>query len=134
MNLFGNASSNIVLPFAICSHSSVVGIAVSGENSHETAWARYCYGAALAAQGQAAQAEKELRAALKSYAALVPPDGMHPLSAPARLALGRLLAGHSASGDEGRRLLQQAVAMCDEFLGADDPRTREAHAALAKLR
>jgi hypothetical protein len=31
------------------------------------------------------------------------------------------------------RLVQQAVALRDKFLGADDPRSREAHAALVKL-
>jgi ATP/maltotriose-dependent transcriptional regulator MalT len=106
---------------------------ISGEHSHDAAWAHYCYGAALAAQGQAAQAEEQLRAALKSYVALVPPDGAHPLSAGARLALGSLLAQTPASRDEGMRLVRQAVAMDDEFLGADDPRTRDAQAKLQGL-
>jgi serine/threonine-protein kinase len=109
-------------------------VKISGERSYDTAWAHYCYGAALAAAGQANAAEEEQRAALKSYSQLLPPDGAHPQSAGARLALGNLLSLRAESRQEGLRLVQQAVAMRDEFLGADDPRTREARGALANLK
>jgi hypothetical protein len=94
---------------------------------------RYCYGAALAAAGQMSQAEEEQRAVLKSYSLLLPPDGAHPQSAGARLALGNLLSRRADSQPEGLRLVQQAVAMREEFLGPDDPRTREARDSLANL-
>ena len=108
-------------------------VKVSGENSHPAAYSHYSYGLALLAAQQPAQAETELRAALKSYASLVPPDGLHPLSAGARLALGGLLAARPDGRDEGLRLVMQTVILRNEFLGADNPRSAQARDALAKL-
>lgn len=75
----------------------------------------------------------ETRAALKSYSSLVPPQGLHPLSAGARLALGNLLAARADGRDEGPQLLSQAFTLRNEFLGADDPRSGQARDALAKM-
>jgi tetratricopeptide (TPR) repeat protein len=106
---------------------------MSGEKSHTVARAHYCYALALIAAQQSAPAETELRAALQSYALLIPPDGMHFLSSPARLALGKLLATNSATHEESVQLVKQAIALREKNLGADDPATREARTALAAL-
>ena len=74
-----------------------------------------------------------MRAALAVYRALLPPDGAHPFSASARLALGRLLSEQSDGLDEGTALLREAVALRERFLGAADPRTLEARRALATV-
>jgi hypothetical protein len=44
--------------------------------------------------------------------------------------LGRLLVRAEATHAEGVRLLGAAVAIREKFLGADDPRTKEARDAL----
>ncbi len=106
---------------------------ISGENSHPAAYAHTSYAVALLSAQQPGPAESELRAALKSYASLVPPEGLHPLSASARQELGNLLAARADGREEGLRLLTQAVTLCNEFLGADDPRSGQAREALAKL-
>jgi predicted negative regulator of RcsB-dependent stress response len=108
-------------------------VKISGANSHPAAYAHYSHAQALIAAQRMGQAETELRAALKSYSTLVPPDGLHPLSAGARLALGQLLATRADGRDEGLRLVKQTVALREQFLGADDMRTRQARDALTKL-
>jgi eukaryotic-like serine/threonine-protein kinase len=110
-------------------------VKVDGERSHNAARSHYSYALALEAARRTAAAEVQLRAALKSYALVSPPDGMYPLSADVRLALGKLLL---AGGREGRaealRLLQQSVALRAGYLGPDAARTREASEALASAR
>ena len=105
---------------------------ISGEKSQSAAAAHYSYGLALSAAGRTVQAQEELRASLRSYALLAPPDGLHLFSAAARQALGSLLAERDGSRDEGLRLLNQAVALREEFLGADNPQTKTAREALLK--
>jgi serine/threonine protein kinase/tetratricopeptide (TPR) repeat protein len=103
-----------------------------GDHSYETAWARTCYGEALAATGQTAAAEVELRTAVKAYADLIPSGTVHPASTDARLALGHLVAARSDGREEGLHLMQQAVAAREQFFGSDNPRTREARDLLAR--
>ncbi len=106
-------------------------IAAGGERSPATAWSHYRYGVALAASGRDAEAETQLRDALKSYALMVPTGGDHPASAGARQALGTLLARRAQTREQGLGLLRQAVAMREKFLGPEDPRTRQARQEMA---
>ena len=64
---------------------------------------------------------------------MLPPEGMHPASADARFALAALLLHDSRNRDEAKRLAEQALTLREQALGADNPRTREAQAQLAKL-
>lgn len=105
-------------------------VKVDGEKSHSAARSHYSYALALAAAQRSADAENELRAALKSYALVLPPAGMHPFSADPRLALGSLLVKRATGHDEGVKLLQQAVSLRSDYLGVDAPRTRAAEKML----
>jgi len=107
--------------------------ALFAPNARQTALSHYYLGLALIAAGDKAEAASELRAALAAYRALLPPDGAHPFSASARLALGRLLAAQPDAHDEGVALLREAVALREQFLGADDARTLEARRALVAV-
>jgi serine/threonine-protein kinase len=102
-------------------------------NARQTALSHFYLGLALSDAGDKAEAESELRAAIAAYRALLPPDGAHPFSASARLALGRLLAAQPEAHDEGVALLREAVALREQFLGADDARTLEARQALVAV-
>jgi serine/threonine-protein kinase len=102
-------------------------------NARQTALSHFYLGLALSDAGDKAEAESELRAAIAAYRALLPPDGAHPFSASARLALGRLLAAQPEAHDEGVALLRESVALREQFLGADDARTLEAMQALAAV-
>jgi serine/threonine-protein kinase len=102
-------------------------------NARQTALSHFYLGLALSDAGDTAEAESELRAAIAAYRALLPPDGAHPFSASARLALGRLLAAQPEAHDEGVALLRESVALREQFLGADDARTLEARQALAAV-
>jgi serine/threonine-protein kinase len=108
-------------------------IALFAPNARQTALSHYYLGLALIDGGDSAAAASELRAALAAYRALLPPDGAHPFSASARLALGRLLAAQPDGREEGAGLIREAVALRERFLGADDPRTLEARQGLASL-
>lgn len=107
-----------------------IGSKLSGEKSHAAANGHYSYAIALETAGQAGEAEAELRASLKSYALLLPPDGLHLFSAETRLTLGTVLAERAETREEGLRLLNQSVALREKFLGADHPYTKQARAAL----
>ncbi len=110
------------------------GVKVDGERSHDTALAHYYYGLALAAADRNDEAEAEWRAALDSYAKLLPPDGLHLLSANARLALGESLASRADTREESLRLLQQGIALREQFFGADDPRAKAARELVAEVK
>jgi tetratricopeptide (TPR) repeat protein len=101
---------------------------IAGERAHDTALAHYAYGLALEAAGREDEAEQALRAALHSYALLLPPDGLHVSSAEVRLSLADLLARHPEQHAEAERLIEQAVQQRSAVFGADDARTREARA------
>jgi eukaryotic-like serine/threonine-protein kinase len=105
-------------------------IKIYGERAHSTAYAHYCYAMALLAAQETQQAEAQLRAALKSYELLLPPQGMHLHSADVRWALGELLVSHADTRDEAMRLLKDAGDLRETFLGADDPKTKVARQAL----
>jgi tetratricopeptide (TPR) repeat protein len=101
---------------------------IAGERAHDTALAHYAYGLALEAAGREDEAEQALRAALHSYALLLPPDGLHVSSAEVRLSLADLLARHPEQHAEAERLIEQAVQLRSAVFGPDDARTREARA------
>ena len=101
---------------------------IAGERAHDTALAHYTYGLALMAAGREDEAEQALRAALQSYALLLPPDGLHVSSAEVRLALADLLTRHPEQHAEVERLIEQAAQLYSAVFGPDDARTREARA------
>jgi hypothetical protein len=109
-------------------------IAVSGEKSLSAAAAHTAYAMALNAANETNQARDELRAALASYAAMVPPDGLHPSSAETRLALGAMLATQPATRDEGMHLIEQAITLYAKYFGDDSIPTRTAREALLAAR
>lgn len=109
-------------------------VKVAGEGSHNAARSHYSYALVLAALNRTGAAEAELRAALKSYALVSPPDGMHPFSADPRVELGRLLVRRADTYAEGLSLLEQAVHLRSAYLGADHERTREAVRLLTEAR
>jgi serine/threonine protein kinase len=104
----------------------------AGENSRYAALAHHYLGLALRDSGDGAGAEQELRAALASFGYI--PNARHPWAATTRLELGRLLATRADTRDESRQLLSEAVAIREQFLGAEDPRTIEARAAMLAVR
>ncbi|HEY6984831.1 MAG TPA: serine/threonine-protein kinase [Rhodanobacteraceae bacterium] len=110
------------------------GVKIDGERSHDTALAHYYYGLALAAADRNDEAEAEWRAALDSYAKLLPPDGLHLLSANARLALGEALASRAEAREESLRLLQQGIALREQFFGTGDPRAKAARELVAEIK
>jgi serine/threonine-protein kinase len=107
--------------------------ALFAANARQPALSRYYLALALIDGGQNAEAERELRAALDAWRALLPPAGAHPFAASARLALGRLLAAQPAHRREGVALLQESTALRERFFGAADARTAEAREALAAV-
>ena len=106
--------------------------ALFAPNARQTALSHYFLGLALIDAGARTEAEGELIASLTAFRALLPPDGAHPFSAAAKLALGKLLSADPARHTEGTALLREAAALREHFLGSDDPRTLEARAVLAK--
>ena len=104
-----------------------------GERSYDTAKVHYWYGLTLAATDRMNEAEDEWRAALASYAAMLPPDGLHLDSADVRIELGRRLAAQPEHRDECVRLLQQGAQLRERFFGREDARAREAERLLADV-
>ena len=105
-------------------------IAVSGEKSLSAAAAHTAFAMALIASKDANRARDELRAALASYAAMVPPDGLHPSSADTRLTLGSMLAEAPATREEGIHFIEQAVALDAKYFGDAAPTTHHAREML----
>ncbi|MEO7325063.1 MAG: serine/threonine-protein kinase, partial [Dokdonella sp.] len=106
---------------------------VRGESNRYTAMAHHLLALSLRDSGDGAGAERELRAALASYAGYVP-QAEHPLAATVRSDLALLLIQRDADRAEGLRLLTEAVALREKFLGVDEPRTQAARVALSKAR
>jgi serine/threonine-protein kinase len=105
---------------------------VSGENTEPTALAHNYLGLALRDSGDSANAEIELRAALASFAGYMP-NAEHPLAATTRLELGLLLNERGTAHAESRQLLTEAVALREQFLGTNDPLTRQAREMLGEV-
>jgi serine/threonine-protein kinase len=105
----------------------------NGESSRFTAMAHHLLALALRDQGDNTGAERELRAALASYAGYIP-QAEHPLAAQTRFELGLLLLKRDATSAEGIRLLTEAVGLYEKFLGKDELRTKQARAALEQAR
>jgi eukaryotic-like serine/threonine-protein kinase len=108
-------------------------IASDGERSYDTAIVHADYGFTLAAAHRDDEAEREWRAALASYAAMLPPDGLHPRSADVRFALGEQLAHRDDQRAEGVRLIEQGIALREQLFGADDKRAQSGRTLLATL-
>ncbi|MEO5561018.1 MAG: serine/threonine-protein kinase [Dokdonella sp.] len=104
---------------------------VRGESSRYTAMAHHLLALSLRDAGDEAGAEHELRAALASYASYIP-QAEHPLAATVRYDLALLLLPRAADRAEALRLLTEAVALREKFLGVDDARTQAARAPLNK--
>jgi hypothetical protein len=104
----------------------------SGEGSRFAAMAHHYLGLALRDNGDDVGAERELRAALASYAAYIP-QAEHPLAANVRYDLAMLLLSRVGDRMEGLRLLEETVALREKILGADEARTRQAREALHKV-
>ncbi|HEX3124823.1 MAG TPA: serine/threonine-protein kinase [Rhodanobacteraceae bacterium] len=104
-----------------------------GENDRYTARAHNLLALALRDSGDDAGAVKEFRAALASYAAYIP-QAAHPLAAATRYELGLILLKRDETRPEGVRLLIEAAALCEEFLGSDDPCTKQAREAVLNSR
>ena len=85
-----------------------------GESSRYTAMAHHLLALSLRDQGDTAAAERELRAALASYAGYIP-QAEHPLAATTRYELGLLLIQRDADRAEGIRLLTEAQACARNF-------------------
>ncbi len=102
-----------------------------GDDNRYAALAHHYLGLALRDSGDEVAAEKELRAALASFAGYIP-KAEHPLAASTRYELGLLLIKRDASRAEGVRLLTEALALRERFLGKDEPRTQLARTALAQ--
>ncbi|HEX6834746.1 MAG TPA: tetratricopeptide repeat protein [Rudaea sp.] len=94
------------------------------------AYAHYVRASALHALLRDTEAEAELRTALRIYAHIVPPDGLHPFSADARFLLGTLLSARDDSKDEAARLFREAVDLRTVQLGPAHPKTLLAQTAL----
>ena len=107
-------------------------LAGPGESSDSAALAHDYLGLALRDAGDTAGAERELRAALASFAGYVP-NAEHPRAATTRLELALLLATRAESHEEAARLVADAAAIRERFLGQDDSRTRDAQAIAAKM-
>ncbi|WP_395681799.1 protein kinase domain-containing protein [Dokdonella sp.] len=101
------------------------------EGSRYVAMVHDGLGLALRDAGDVDGAIPELRAALASYAGYLP-NAEHPLAADVRYDLGKLLIARPGDRAEGLRLLGEAAALRERFLGADDPRTRAAREALQR--
>ena len=102
-----------------------------GENSRYTASAHLYLAASLRDSGDAAGAEREYRAALASYNGYLP-NGEHPKAAEAHYELAMLLLKRDAMHGEAVSNLSTAADVFEKFLGADDPKTRQARDALRK--
>jgi serine/threonine-protein kinase len=109
-------------------------VAARAQNAESTRFVALVHdglGLALRDAGEVEGAIPELRAALASYAGYLP-KAEHPLAADVRYDLGRLLLDRPADHAEGLRLLGEAAALRERFLGVDDPRTRAARETLGK--
>jgi len=103
----------------------------NGESSRFTAMTHHLLALALRDQGDNAGAERELRAALASYAGYIP-QAEHPLAATTRYELGLLLVQRDETRLEGIRLLGEAVTLREKFFGKNESPTKQAQAALER--
>jgi hypothetical protein len=103
-----------------------------GENSRYTALNHHLTELALRDSGDTTGAERELRAALASFAGYLP-GARHPLAATTRMDLAALPEQPPATRAEAIALATEALSIRRDFLGADDPRTRESQTFLDNL-
>jgi len=103
---------------------------VGGERSRYTAQAHHFLGRALRDSGDVVGAENEFRASLASFEYL--PRAEHPKAATLRLELAELLCARAQDREEALRLIREAAAIREKFLGTDATRTREARDLLER--
>jgi tetratricopeptide (TPR) repeat protein len=96
-----------------------------GENDRVTANAHLYLARSLRDSGDAESAEREFRAALTAY-----PTAEPPFLATVRYELGLLLLERGATRAEGIEMLDATVQLREKYLGADDPKTKQARKAL----
>jgi tetratricopeptide (TPR) repeat protein len=104
-----------------------------GEESRYAADAHQHLGLALRDSGDTGSAEQQFRAALVSRASYLS-NAEDPSGATTRFNLGLLLVGRPESRVEGVRLLSEAAALREKFLGEDDPQTKQAQSVLMKVK
>jgi serine/threonine protein kinase len=105
-------------------------VATYGERSRQAAGAHSIYGLVLRDQAKQHDAEAELRASIGSYRAMLPPDGLHPLSATPRMALGQLLMQRADSRAEGIAHLRTALELRERVAGPDNRLANQTRKAL----
>jgi eukaryotic-like serine/threonine-protein kinase len=105
----------------------------NGEGSRFTALSHETLGRALLDEGNRQDAELEFRAALASVTSYIP-NAEHPLAATIRYELGEVLLKDANTSEEGDRMLAEAATIREKLLGANDPRTLEAQAAVQRRR
>jgi serine/threonine protein kinase len=101
----------------------------NGEGSRFTALGHETLARSLRDEGNRHDAELEFRAALASVASYIP-NAEHPLAATIRYELSEELLKDANTREEGQHLLVEAATIREKLLGANDPRTLEAEAAV----
>ena len=101
----------------------------NGEGSRFTALGHETLALALRDEGDPHEAEQEFRAALASVASYIP-NAEHPFAATIRYELGEVLLKDANTREEGDRMLAEAATIREKLLGANDPRTLDAEAAV----
>ena len=129
MRLRGDAKAAIDLN----REALAISVKRNSDNSRYAADAHQHLAMALRDSGDDAGAEREFRASLVSRASYLP-DADDPSGATTRYDLALLLLKRDATSGEGIRLLTEAVASREKFLGPDDTKTRQAREALARFR
>ncbi|HEX5124024.1 MAG TPA: serine/threonine-protein kinase, partial [Rhodanobacteraceae bacterium] len=104
----------------------------NGEKNETTAIAHHFLALALRDADNAAEAEREFRAALVYYADTFAVSG-HPYAAAVELDLARLLAGEAGRRDEAHELAADAGRVRSQFFGPDDRRTRDAETLAERI-
>lgn len=102
-----------------------------GEIGRYPALAHHYLGIALRDAGNIEQAEKELRSALAAFGYIE--NAFHPWAATTRIELAQLLSIRNDGHAESQRLITEAVAIREQFFGADDARTRAARSAMLRI-
>ena len=102
-----------------------------GEVGRYPALAHHYLGIALRDAGNIEEAEKELRSALAAFDYIE--NAFHPWAATTRIELAQLLAIRNDRRAESQRLSNEAVAIREQFFGADDARTRTARSVMLRI-
>ena len=107
-------------------------LAKGGTHAYVTAMAQRCLGLALADKMAFDEAVPLLRDSIAYFDALASKRD-HPLAAAARLDLAGILAHDAATRTEALQVATAAIHQCERLYGAQDPRTKSARDAAARL-